>query len=57
MKFYAVLNDLLAEDAASKKLYASLPTALQTMLREQRQDICTREELAQVAEELKNSQH
>ena len=52
MKFYAALRDLVAEDAKSKALYERLPKDHQVMLMEQRQNICTYEELAHAAEAL-----
>lgn len=52
MKFYAALRDLIAEDAQSKALYEQLPKDQQVMLMEQRQNICTYEELAQAADAL-----
>ena len=52
MKFYAALRDLVSEDEQSKALYERLPKAHQMMLMEQRQNICTYEELVQAADAL-----
>lgn len=57
MKFYAALRDLVSEDAQSKALFEQLPKAHQVMLQEQRQDICTYEELFQAAQALQKHSH
>jgi len=57
MRFYATLNDLLKEDEESRALYEHLPKDAQVMLKEQRQDICTYEDLMQTADGLQKHSH
>lgn len=46
MIHFSALNELLSHDAQSKALFDTLPREQQVELKEQRQDICTREDFA-----------
>lgn len=47
MKNNATLNQLIQQDARCRALYDQLSKDVQVALQEQRQDICTRDELVQ----------
>ena len=57
MKNVSTLNELLSQDEHCRALYSQLPRSAQVALQEQRQHICTREELAKAVSAFEKQPH